>query len=163
DARVVARVPRDLKKRVQEAAYVWTILREARGWRSPGLRVSIDGVPHPREVLAVLIGRGPHYGGAFRVFPGATPEDPRLDAVLIEGTRLVHALPFVFGAFVGRADRASRVVRVQAGRLEIESDAPCEVELDGDAYGETPVRFAVEPIPRRVLAPPQSTIDATER
>jgi diacylglycerol kinase family enzyme len=43
--------------------------------------------------------------------------------------------------------------RVRARRVRITSEVPVPCQVDGDAYGETPVEIAVHPVQSRLVLP----------
>ena len=116
-----------------------------RGYRAPRLRVTLDDRP-PEPCGFVIVAKLANYGGLFAVTPDARPDSGRLDACLFRDASFGGLVRIVWPAWRGRlADRSDCLV-VGAHRIRIEAvDAsPVSVQLDGDAWGATPVDLSVE-------------------
>jgi YegS/Rv2252/BmrU family lipid kinase len=153
DARVVKRVSPHVKRLLHESAFVLTAMVELTRYRPPQLRVLLDGRRIDAPLVGVLLGKGPYYGGAHRLLPGAAHESPDLEAGLLEGLGRGALLRYAFGLGFGTLAR-QRGFRLERTReVLVDSAPPVEVQADGEPAGMTPARFTVEPLPRRFLAP----------
>ena len=152
DAMVVHRTRYPLKKILSHGAYALEFLPSYLAYNAPRFRITIDGEPGPEDVLGIIIGRGRHYGGPFRVLQNSDPHRPELAYAILGGKDkwllgkfavgvLFETLAAMHGASCGRASE-----------ITVDADPPTYVQLDGDAYGSTPVRFVVEDNERTLLA-----------
>src|SRR6185436_8895899 len=80
DATVLAALDVELKWRFGEAAIVWQGLQEWWRYSYPDIEVVADGERLSATFAAVA--NIPFYAGAFRLAPGARPDDRRLELVL---------------------------------------------------------------------------------
>lgn len=123
--------------------------------RAPRLTVTVDGraLATDRRVLQVGIGNGATIGGGSPLFPGAQPDDGRLDVVVSLATaplaRLSYGAALRHGSHVQRFD-----VRVASGlTVTVEGD-PAELNVDGELAGRVTRRsWRVEPAAWRLLVP----------
>jgi diacylglycerol kinase family enzyme len=124
-------------------------------WRYgyPEIDVVADGERLPPATFAV-VANIPYYGGAFRMAPGARPDDRRFELVTFHGSGRAATLAFVLGVVSGwhtrRRDVAIRTVE------DVVLTVPPEagVQVDGDTValgGAIHVRLAHAPV--MMLAP----------
>jgi diacylglycerol kinase (ATP) len=147
--RVAADITHDLKGFWGPLAY----LRGALGTLAdpPRYRLTLrfDGSP-PQiiDALNVVVANGRTAGGGLTIAPRADPEDGLLDVVIVRsGDRLdlsIVAAKLMEGDYLDE----EHVVYRRAKRVDIESDPPLPMSLDGE-LAEGP-RFAFEVVPRAV-------------
>jgi diacylglycerol kinase family enzyme len=93
----------------------------------------------------------PSYALGLRVAPGATADDGLLDWVVFErpgGYDIVrYAAAVLRSAHLRRPD----VHHGRAAELRIRSECPLPVQVDGEAWGETPVAVDVAPLALTVI------------
>ena len=152
DALAVREVESRRRGPITKAAYVAAGMRALAGYRAPRLEVEIDGEKRPGRYAQVLVSNIVHYGG-FRVLSA----DRRLDDGLFE----VYLFPKGSRAsLLGYAVRAclsglpgGSCTRLRARRVRITSEVPVPCQVDGDAFGETPVEICVHPVQSRLVVP----------
>jgi diacylglycerol kinase (ATP) len=132
--------------RLAEAVYAAdTALR----WRPVRMTVRTDaGEWHaPATNLAVL--KVPYFAGGMSFGSDLAPDDGSLDAVLVDGVGRAGLARVLWKAFRNelRGHPAIRSARTRG--VEVETERPLPVEVDGDIVGRTPATFSVEP--RRLL------------
>lgn len=155
DAEVVEYLRDHRGKRLGFLGYAWPIFHRLRHYRPPNLSVRLDGgEPVPGQFL--ILGNTRYYGGIFRITHRANPQSGHFDLALFPYANrrrllcvgilgLLHLLPWYGG------------VRVLTGReLVLTADEPTPVEIDGEHWGNTPVRIHWHPRSVRVLVPAQS-------
>lgn len=153
DAAAVRTASWELKKKIGPLSYVWAGLKAVAGHHAD-VEVRADGASDvAARGVAVLVGNGRFYGGTFRLFPQARPDDGRLDVCVFESMNyfdvLRHGLSILRAAHV----RARGVKYFQAERVTCTAPASVAVELDGEDVGQAPVEFSVAPRALRVLVP----------
>jgi diacylglycerol kinase family enzyme len=157
DAKVVAGVSADLKRRFGKAAYVWRSLIETRRYRPVRYAVEIDGRRY--EAASVIVTRGRHYAGPYVVAPGAALSEPLLHVCLFERWGRSHTLRFGLALLMGRLPRAGgyRVVAGRDVRLSVLHDAGeagrQPVQIDGDDALTLPVSIGLSAGALRLLRP----------
>jgi diacylglycerol kinase (ATP) len=152
DAMAVREVEARRRGSITKAAYVAAGLRALARYAPPQLEVEIDGAKQAGIFAQVLVSNIVHYGG-FRVLAA----DRRLDDGLFEvylfpgGSRASlagYALRALWSGLPGGS-----CTRLRARRVRVTSAAPVPCQVDGDAFGETPVEFAVHPVQSRLVVP----------
>lgn len=146
DAMVTEMVRRTRRGALGYRGYALPILRTLRDYRVPRLRVFLDD--RAAEPCGfVIVAKLPNYGGLFAVTPGARPDSGHLDACLFRDASFRGLVRIVWPAWSGRLGTRSDCLVAVARRIRIEADGPVpvSVQLDGDAWGTTPVDLSVDP------------------
>ena len=135
--------------------YVLPILRTLVRYRPPRFAVRLDGGA-PIECAFAIASNLPCYGGVLRVTPDARCDSGRLEVALFERATAADLVRFAGPAWRGTL-AAQRGVRCgSATRIEVDgSQAPVAVQVDGDAWGATPIRIELAPRAVPILAPAQ--------
>ena len=107
-------------------------------------RINADGRVHEGDHLLICAGNTARAGGRMmHLSPGARPDDGALDLSLLRATgRLEIALQFL-RLLRGTHVRHRRATYFRAREISVETQAPTDVQLDGDCVGATPARFTV--------------------
>lgn len=96
-------------------------------------------------------------GGSMCLAPGARLDDGELNISLFpHGSRLKMGLKLMPKIESGEHVNEPEVSYFPSKRIEIDSDPPAVVELDGDIYGVTPAVFDVCPGAIQILTPDNS-------
>ena len=128
------------------AGYALPILRALRRYRVPRLALRLDG-GEPIEGGFAIVGNLPNYGGLFRVTPDARTDSGHLDLCLFRNATIRGLVDIVWPAWRGTLATRDDVLVTTASRIAIDAagDAPASVQLDGDAWGTTPIEITVQP------------------
>ncbi len=93
-------------------------------------------------------------GGSMRIGPGARGDDGELNITIFPAkskfTMVTRLLPKVS---TGEQVNASGVKYFPGKKIEVISDPPAILDLDGDVFGSTPAKFTVCPGMFQVMAP----------
>jgi diacylglycerol kinase family enzyme len=141
DGRIVGALDHRVKASIAKAAYVMPSLR-ALAAPLDRLDVSIDGRRH--EASWAVICNARHYGGAFVMAQRTHLSMPGLSAVLFHSRSRPHLVSQLLALATGRLEaRAGSgggdVTMITCERVEITSASPAPVQIDGDAFGMTPL------------------------
>ena len=156
DAKVVAGVDGELKRRLGKGAYVWRSAVEMTRPVDALYAVDIDGVRH--EAASVIVTRASHYGGPYPIAPEADLRLPGLSACLFERGGRYNVLRYGAALVCGRLPRTAGFRVVPATSVGI---VPLvnghghrePVQLDGDDAADLPVTVDVAPRQLRLLMP----------
>jgi YegS/Rv2252/BmrU family lipid kinase len=152
DAAIVREVERRRHGPITKSTYVSAGLRAFRSYRAPRLAVEADGTALDGTFGEVLVSNVVNYAG-FRVLSA----DRRLDDGLYEvylfrkGSRS-SLLATTVRAIV-RGLPGGSCTRIRARRVRITSESPVPCQVDGDAFGTTPVEIAVHSVQSRLVVP----------
>lgn len=146
DASIVAAVERRRSDRgISRRHYLVPAFREAINYRYPRLRVLVDGVIADQSATFVVVGNIGRYGGLFRLFEDASPEDGLLDVCCLHGRRLTDLMRYAWAAFRGTLPEMKDVVYYRGKRITLEADENVPIQIDGDPAGRLPVTLTVLP------------------
>lgn len=162
DAMVAERVRRARNGRLGYRGYVLPLLRALASYREPRLRVRLDGC-EVLEGALVVASNIRNYGGLFRVADRARCDSGHLDVCVFESASRLELPLYLAAAALGRVSGLRSVAYRTARRVEIESETPVAVEVDGDAFGTTPVELALAGPRVPILAPPEKSGRGTAR
>ncbi|HEX5044017.1 MAG TPA: diacylglycerol kinase family protein [Candidatus Polarisedimenticolaceae bacterium] len=113
------------------------------------LRVQVDDdPPEELEAWSLVLANGGSIAGGIRIAPDARVDDGRAELLVVPQmpmTTLAVVLPKIL---LGQHTEEDALFRRAVRRLRVESDPPMPLNADGEAAGETPVFYEVEP--RRV-------------
>jgi diacylglycerol kinase (ATP) len=115
-----------------------------------GLRASIqvgDGTPEPMQQWAALIvSNGPRFGGGFRVAPGATVTDGKVDLISVRDATPLRRLQLFVRARLGAHLSQPEVARSAVSDVTLHFDEPALLDADGELHNMPPaVRVRVQP------------------
>lgn len=135
DAAIIADAPDDLKKRVGWAAYVVSTLKNL---NHPFVHVEItvdDQPPVRRRARTVVIGNVGTLQANIPLLPDATPDDGRIDAVVLMPRRISHWPRLALGLVI-KSLREQHVERFTGKRIQVRADKTVRRQLDGDQISD---------------------------
>jgi diacylglycerol kinase (ATP) len=145
----VLRAVREIRSLSGPLVYVAAALPLLRSYR--GLRASIQVEDQPATQLlpfcAVVVSNGPRFGGGFRVAPGATVTDGRIDLVSVCDAPPSRRLQLFVRARLGTHIGQSEVERRAVTSLTMRFDEAPLLDADGELHsiGSTELRIRVDP------------------
>lgn len=135
DAAIMADTNAALKDRVGWLAYVDAGLRNLPG-EPAKTRISLDGGhPFRRRLRSVMGGNCGKIQGGLEIFPGARLDDGVLDLMTVAPSGAFGWLSVASKLLSRNKGKDPAVEYFQGQRVEIESDGPQEIQLDGDHLG----------------------------
>ncbi len=155
DAQVAtALATRPPRARLGSVGYLLTTLAELRRFHNVSLALRLETPEGRLEIeqacLFAAVANGPYYGGGMRICPEARMGDGLLDVCLVGDISRMGALREIPGIYRGSHVRNPAVSLFTVTALEIEGDALAH--LDGEPFGQLPVRFEVAPAAVRVAS-----------
>jgi YegS/Rv2252/BmrU family lipid kinase len=133
------------KRRVGWVAYLPAAIA-ALGLPTSEVRITADETEIVAQSSLVLIANG---GSAiapeFKIYPGISVEDGRLDVLVFTSTTPAEIAATLWHAGTQRLHQSQHVEWHPARSVRIEATPPLPVELDGNLHGETPCDFHVVP------------------
>lgn len=116
------------------------------------LAVEVDGRELPGRYALVLASNIVHYGGLDVLSADRRIDDGLFEVYLFAKGSRASLLGYGIRALVSGLPGGS-CTRLRARSIRITSDAPAPCQVDGDAFGETPVEIAVDPVQSRLVVP----------
>ena len=146
DALMIRDAGKGLKDKVGEIAYVWTGAKHLR--ETPMVaKIRVDGAKWFKgKASCVLVGNVGRVIGDMPVFPGATPDDGRLDVGLVTAKGVVEWARTAARVMTSSPEASPFVESITAHTVDIRLEDKMAYELDG---GERPpakrLKIEVEP------------------
>jgi diacylglycerol kinase (ATP) len=138
-------------RRVRRTSYLRPIAACVLDYPYSPVRLAADG--ETAEGAHCVITNVASYALNVPLTPAATPEDGRLDWLMLQRPGLAALLAYCWTAYRGRHLHRPDVRAGQATRLRLTSATPTPVQLDGDPWGMTPVEVDILPRALTVIAP----------
>ena len=106
-------------------------------------RVTVNG-NELEDCVAVGVGNGKTCGGGIEVWPDADPSDGILEACALAVPNPASAAKLIPRLLRGTHEGIDEVATDRGTSIDIDSDPPVELNVDGDLVGlKTPVRFEI--------------------
>jgi len=130
-------------------AFYWATARALWQYKPARIKLYLDDVLQPEEVdlttLAVCNGR--FAGGGMQFAPTAQLTDGQLEVVIIRPASFLASMrdtPHLYRGTISTLPYVS-IHRARKVRVELASDRPAWVDIDGEAPGFAPAEFQVQP------------------
>jgi diacylglycerol kinase (ATP) len=134
-------------------SFMWATLAVFARWRSAVVSVDVDGEGRTQPMFEVLVAIGEYAAGGMRVTPGAAPDDGLLDVLLIgDVTKLDFTLTFP-KIYRGRHLGHPKVELLRGRVVDVQTESPLPITLDGEQPGTTPASFEILPSALRLRVP----------
>lgn len=151
DGRVARLLDLPYKRRVGRMAYAWPIIRALISGPDK-LRVCVDGVEYEAAWAIATLRR--RYAGAFVLAPQVELGGTGIHAVLFKPAGRLAMLSQLLEVAAGRIERRPDVQHLSGTRIEISSDLPVPVQIDGEPSGVTPVDIETRGAALKLIVPP---------
>jgi diacylglycerol kinase (ATP) len=153
DAAVAIEVNRGIRFVSGTAAYLVGVVRCLSRLKPLKLRIETADGTREAEALLCAIANSTSYGGGMKVAPMAKIDDGLFDVVVVKETSLLDFIVTFPRVFKGTHLSHSKIETFRAESLTLESDTPSPMLIDGEIFGQTPVRFKMHPRALEVFAP----------
>jgi YegS/Rv2252/BmrU family lipid kinase len=153
DGSIAAALPLNVKRYLGATTYAIMAVRQSVRYRGQRVKLIVDDEPLETRLLMMVVGNTRGYAGITQVTSRAYADDGLLDACIFQGR---HTLDIIFHTLRVAAQahlRASPVLYRRVRRLEVQSETPLPVQLDGDFYPGYPTIFEVVPAALTVMVP----------
>jgi YegS/Rv2252/BmrU family lipid kinase len=127
-------------------AFAWATLATLATYHNRPVAVKLDGESMRFESLRLgVVANGKFAGGGMQFAPDARLDDGLFDVLFFEGISsfdVIHQMPNLYtGKHIGRRG----IVHRRCRKLEVSSDFPLLLDVDGEAPGRLPATFEVVP------------------
>ncbi len=123
------------------------------GWKSAAVTAKVDDATRSGQMVEVLAMNGDYAAGGMWVTPDASPDDGRLDVLMIGDVTkadFVRTFPKIYR---GRHLSHPKIEVLRGRAVDVSADVPLPIVLDGEQPGTTPARFELLPDALRVRVP----------
>jgi len=157
DAQLMADTGAAAKRRWKFAAYVAHAVAKLSKVHSVRHRITVDGAAHEvGAAMLLVLNCGELIPPFVRLGKNIQPDDGWLDVVALHADGVAQSVAAVWDLFRGSANGAGRVWwgRGRTIKVEVVSDRPRPVQLDGELVGDTPFEIKLLPGALQVLVDP---------
>ena len=158
DAQVAEEVERHrtLRRSVGNLADLVAAFVVGASLRGTRTTVVLDGKAMRQRIVFALVCNAQLYGRAFRVAPSAKLDDGILDVFLFKGGSMLDAMRHAGSVLTNLHAKDPKIEYHAAREIELRSERPLPLHLDGDTVGNTPVRISVAHKAISVLFPQEA-------
>jgi diacylglycerol kinase (ATP) len=150
DAMTVQATDLQMRKTIGPVSYLLSAAKVI-GRPAPTLHLQFEDHSE-RTGCFVLIGNGRFYGGPFSLFQDARNDDGLLDVLIFKHQSYLDIFRYLQGVLIGNHIGLSDIEYRQVPSVQVVSEEPVPLELDGDVAGSTPVQFQIAPKRLQVVA-----------
>ncbi|MGH7541761.1 MAG: diacylglycerol/lipid kinase family protein [Gemmatimonadota bacterium] len=158
DADVMTDATEQLKNRLGFAAYLYSGLKHVITPSSADFRIVADEREVKVRASMVLLANVGQLGAGplpveVTVAPRASVRDGLIDLCIYAPRNLPEVARILWRVARRQFQGDDRMIFLQAKRVQIESDPPVAVQVDGEPRGVTPIEANIEPLVGRILVP----------
>ena len=135
DGSVVERVGTARKKLLGKGAYLVSALQQLMFWEQEKLMIIGNGAEN--KCHSIIICNAAHYGGAFRLAPGADISSPLFEVICIRSDQRRAYLKLAINVLTGKKIFQEEIVRFTAQDITVAGSKA--IQIDGDFFGHSPV------------------------
>ncbi len=145
DAEVAERVDRLPKLGGGTLPYLIGVLQTLWQYRSPHMRITVDGHVVDQRVFLVAVGNLPTYGGGMRILPRAEPDDGLVDVCVVKDLNRLDVLRILPRIYSGGHVSHPAVELLRGTSVSADAHDRVLCHADGELVGALPTRFAIRP------------------
>ncbi|MDX1577619.1 MAG: diacylglycerol kinase family lipid kinase [Gemmatimonadota bacterium] len=152
---VTSRIDEEMKETWGRLAYLRVAFAEMTSPPVYDLFLSIDGEPEERwEAHEVVLANGSYVGGGIPLVPDGSPDDGRLDLVLVRPGPRRKILGLLPALLRGDEPDSDLFFTARCETVELRSRPEMTVSVDGEAGRASSLRARIRPSALDVLVPP---------
>lgn len=145
-ARVVAHEAQSQRELPGRASYVLSAIEAIREHFNNRVTVLVDGtMMYQGPAVSIVAANGAFLGGGMKIAPRALMWDGVLDAVVLGDFTRAELVANMWRVYPGVHTRLPKVMYRQGSTIEIASEPPSQLDLDGELYEFGTFRLTVRP------------------
>ncbi|HEX6348651.1 MAG TPA: diacylglycerol kinase family protein [Candidatus Dormibacteraeota bacterium] len=130
-------------------------VRTLLSWKNRPLSVTVDGLRRELVAQQVVVANCQYFGGGMRMAPMALPDDGLLDVIVVGDVNPVENARGLGRIRKGThlEDHNPKIKAYRGKRVEVESEFPIPLDVDGEGPGTVPAIFEVIPQALTLMVP----------
>ena len=158
DAYIVQKADQFPVRRKRRTLYLWLVLKELWGFKSPTLAIEADGHRVEAPCYTVNIGVGNFAGGGMQIVPHGDFRSGTLAITIVKAFPKWRVIIDVPKLFNGKLTSHPYTIMRKASKVIVSLAGPGELigEVDGELIGEGPYEFGVEEAALKIIVPKRS-------
>jgi YegS/Rv2252/BmrU family lipid kinase len=126
--------------------YLTSLVSTLFSYRNKAIELTLDDQEPIRKVInSVVVANCQFFGGGMRVAPDADPNDGLFDVIVIGDIDRIEYLMTVPKVYDGTHITHPQVDTYRARRVEIRSELPVLLQVEGEVCGQSPITFEIVP------------------
>jgi diacylglycerol kinase (ATP) len=126
--------------------YLTSLVSTLFSYRNKAVELTLDDQEPIRKVInSVVVANCQFFGGGMRVAPDADPNDGLFDVIVIGDIDKIEYLMTVPKVYDGTHITHPQVDTHRARRVEIRSELPVLLQVEGEVCGQSPLTFEIVP------------------
>jgi YegS/Rv2252/BmrU family lipid kinase len=159
--RLVSQASTEAKEKIGRWAYVWAMMKELGAHPVNFTLKRDDNEPHVKQGVAIVIANAGEIGGSLKFAPDAKMDDGLLDVCILHRFYVRDVFRLLWSTLLGRVREDRTVSFYQAKKVEILSDPPLDLQIDGEVVDlQTPLCVEIVPRDLKVRVPFASDSDS---
>jgi len=146
DGEVAARANRAPRFLGGTVPYLTSLVLTLFIYRNKDIQLTLDDEP-PRtlRVYSVIVANCQYFGGGMRIAPDADPNDGLFDVVILGNLGKIEFLRTTPTVYEGTHVQHPKVSVFRAREVDIQSEDPLLLQVEGEVCGHTPLHFTLLP------------------
>ncbi|MFG0331408.1 MAG: diacylglycerol/lipid kinase family protein [Phycisphaerales bacterium] len=145
DAMVIDEIHRSRNGKLGFRGYIKPVLKTLSSYRRPRITVRLGAEEEQIAGEMVVVSNVKHYAGVLSITDRALCDSGELDVCIFPKASIPKLVGYAIAARRRRVSTLKSVCYRFGTRVVIESEEPVPVEIDGEAFGMTPVEIDVLP------------------
>jgi YegS/Rv2252/BmrU family lipid kinase len=142
-----------MQRKMGALAYLVAGLNTAANMVGRRTRILIDDRRLYRRSILIVVSNSQLYGGVVRIATDARLDDGLLDVDVFQGKGFSSIMRTFFSVITGLHVYDPRHSSFRGRRIQVYSDKPMAIHVDGEPFGSTPFECEVAPLALDVLLP----------
>jgi diacylglycerol kinase (ATP) len=141
------------KPKMGTMPYLLGIVKHLAEYKSKEVSLTIDGTCIDQEVMFVDVANGKYVGAGMAIAPHAEVDDGLFDVIVIGNLGRIESLIRLPTLYRGTHLSSSKVGFFRGRHVELQSEEPLSVHVEGEYIGQTPASFDILMKALKVSAP----------
>jgi len=112
-------------------------------YKNKHVKISIDNETFERDIMLVSICNGKYFGGGMKISPDSEVNDGEFELFIVNKMSKLKFMIVFWKVFKGTHLSVNEVEIFKAKSIQIESDVDIPINVDGNLYGNTPLKASV--------------------
>jgi diacylglycerol kinase (ATP) len=150
---LVAKKTNQLKEqgKIRPFSYLLNLVTSLFSYHSAESIVKFDGRSVDVSIFSMSVGICQFNGGGMRQAPNAIPDDGLFDLTIIAKVTKFEVFKNIRKLFDGSFIHLPQVSVYTAAMIDVESELPLFLEVDGESLGHTPLHYEVVPLSIKII------------
>lgn len=131
------------KPKAGTVPYLLGVLKHLAQYKSVNVSLTVDGISLEQEVMFVDVANGKYVGAGMTIAPHAEVDDGLFDVIVVGNFGRVESLLRLPTLYRGTFLNNSRIGFFRGEHVELRSEAPLSIHVEGEYIGETPAAFDI--------------------